>query len=113
MPIEGQNTKIRRGDHKELIFTIDLVSMETEDLSNADVFWYMDTKFRTGETFEVDDAIVSKTENDATIVGNVITIDLFTTDTAPLKKQRYFHELRIRDDMGNISTTTRGRIIIF
>jgi len=109
----NQNINFRRGDHKQIIFDVTL-SDNIESLVDVEkIYWYVSKSFATGETFKSNDSILEKEKVDMTVETNIIKIDLATTETQLIEIGVYYHELKIEDSSGNISTLARGKFRLY
>ena len=107
----GQNERIRKGDHKKVVFDVELD--EIEDLTGVDtIYWYLDTAYTDNETLQADNAKIEKEKEDMEVEQKSIEFDLYSGETL-IDTGKYYHELKIKDDLDNISTLARGRIIIY
>ena len=107
----GQNERIRKGDHKKVVFDVELD--EIEDLTKVDkIYWYLCTSYTDNKTLQADNPIIEKEKEDMKVEQESIEFDLYSGETS-IDTGRYYHELRIKDDLDNISTLARGRITIY
>ncbi len=106
-----QNFSTHRGDHRRLFFEIS--DAPEPDISYLKVQWII-TPFK-----EKDTIIIAKTSEDDEYDNiyfekdePVFYLDLNEEDYDKLPYKYYYHEARVKDDDGNISTTHAGVIRI-
>ena len=109
----GQDIKFRRGDHKQLVFNVTL-SDDVDNLANVEkIYWYADDNLISGETFQASGSILNKEKIDMAIETNMVTIEITTAESKVIDSGTYWHELKIEDSAGNVSTLARGKFRVF
>jgi len=109
----GQDIKFRRGDHKQLVFNVTL-SDDVDSLANVEkIYWYVNDNLISGETFQASDPILDKEKTDMAIETSIVTIEITTAESKVIDSGTHWHELRIEDSAGNVSTLARGKFRIF
>jgi hypothetical protein len=101
----NQNFSVYAGDTKNIIITTTTEYGTPLNLTGATIKWRVRKK-------EFSPIIFSKESPNITVFGNEITIPLAPVDTDNLSGSTLYHECKITDQTGNVSTLFTGFLTI-
>lgn len=107
MTATAQDFTLYAGDDATLTVTV-TESGSAKNLVGASVTWVLYDRFSRA-------AVLTKTtDDDVTITngaGGILTVDIASADTSALNGA-YYHECKVTDSDGNISTVSTGTVTI-
>ena len=107
MTATAQDFTLYAGDDATLTVTV-TEGVAAKDLTGASVVWVLYDRFSRA-------AVLTKATGDGVTItddeGGILTVDIDSTDTATLYGA-YYHECKVTDSDGNISTVSTGTVTI-
>lgn len=101
-----QNFKMYKGDHKQLVFTVE----DETTLTGATIKWSLAYSPSGSALIEK----LSTDESEITTSDNTFTVYLDPADTEDLSvNYRYYHEAEIEDSDGYITTVAIGYMTLY
>jgi hypothetical protein len=102
----NQNFKMYKGDHKQLVYTVE----DETSLTGATIRWKLSYSPFSSALIEK----VSTDESEITTSENTFTVYLDPADTEDLSDYyKYYHEAEIEDSDGYITTVATGYMTLY